>query len=86
MLKWIKVVSLSWNGECKTEGRLRSDGHWWMWEVSDSLDYLAETKQWLEENALNPSEILNIGTEQEFDNYFRDQAAKRGLQLTVESE
>lgn len=78
-LTWIKKIRIGDGDHVGTEGLLRSDGKWWMWEVSDSEDYLKETKEFLEGKALDPSTSMNDGGEEEFARFFESERVNRGL-------
>ena len=78
--KSLKKINMG-NGErVVTQGLLRSDGRWTMWEVGNDPEYLRETKAWLESAALSPSyELLNDGGEVAFSRHFEFSRNIRGL-------
>ena len=78
-LTWTKTINIGPGDRVVVQGLLRSDGHWWMWEVSDHREYLEETRGDLEARLLDPSLSINDGGEEEFTRFFEEERKRRGL-------
>jgi len=86
-MDWVRTINIGNGDRVVTQGLLRSDGKWWMWEVSDHREYLEETKKDLETIRLDPScQLLNDGGKEEFVRFFEQERVRRGLMYMNESD
>lgn len=79
-MEWVKIINIGTGVEVKTQGLLRSDGRWTMWEVvSGRPAYLGEMRVYLLGQALGPEQQHNAGGQEEFERFFERERVRRGL-------